>query len=474
MVAQTAVAFGSMERMATRYVSSTGNDDNPGTLSAPWQTITRVNEAISDHSLVRGDSVLLKRGDTFFGFLTTGPLTGAGVLTFGAYGWGTPPVLSGYKTSLNVWAPDATYPGVWKLDIRKGSGQYTGNVLSDAVDVAFLRVGTEIKGFKRFAIAQLANEWDFYSDATYVYVKRSASPGAGVRIAVRQSGVRLGTGTAIDGLNIIGHGAHGVKISAATPLSQVTVTRCIIEEIGGAELTGKPGTRYGNGIEVWVGSSDVTVQNNLIRSVYDTATTIQGETTSALTKFTRVNFTGNRIETSCQSFEVWCRPEQATEPIAPDSGFFACGFTSNICINAGDSWSYAPRPDKGKGAHLLVYALRVSNVDITISGNAFYGATDNLIHNVNDVDLAGYRTSDNLVALHSSRLIASNRPETVQQWEAYVAATSQQVRSDFHILPTSSANADDRLTSLEAETALARLEASVPLQPRMFPVGDEH
>ena len=41
-----------------RFVANNGNDQNPGTMAAPWATLARAGRA-------RGATVLLKRGDVF-------------------------------------------------------------------------------------------------------------------------------------------------------------------------------------------------------------------------------------------------------------------------------------------------------------------------------------------------------------------------------------------------------------------------
>lgn len=77
---------------ATYYVSSSsGNDANPGTQTQPFQTIAKVNGL----SLAAGDSVLLKRGDTWNEQLIASSSGTAGSpISFDAYGTGAAPVLT--------------------------------------------------------------------------------------------------------------------------------------------------------------------------------------------------------------------------------------------------------------------------------------------------------------------------------------------------------------------------------------------
>ncbi len=84
------------------YLDATaGADTNPGTSSSQaWQTLAKVNGT----TLRPGDSVLLKRGQTFTGSLTINQSGDAGApITIGAWGTGAKPVLSGFAT-LSGWA----------------------------------------------------------------------------------------------------------------------------------------------------------------------------------------------------------------------------------------------------------------------------------------------------------------------------------------------------------------------------------
>ncbi|MEZ4830206.1 MAG: hypothetical protein R3C61_28565 [Bacteroidia bacterium] len=79
----------------TYYVSSAGNDANAGTsTTAPWKTIAKLNTHIL--SMKAGDNILFRRGDVFTGQILLTVSGGAGnPITFGAYGTGADPVISG-------------------------------------------------------------------------------------------------------------------------------------------------------------------------------------------------------------------------------------------------------------------------------------------------------------------------------------------------------------------------------------------
>ena len=83
------------------YVSNAGNDANSGTApSSPWQTLNKLN---SNRNLVPGDSVLFKRGDSFYGSITINNSGTAGnPIVFSAYGVGEKPVITGF-TNITSW-----------------------------------------------------------------------------------------------------------------------------------------------------------------------------------------------------------------------------------------------------------------------------------------------------------------------------------------------------------------------------------
>ena len=84
------------------YFSVTGNDANNGTsTSTPWQTISKFNSVFSSRN--PGDSLLFKRGDTFYGSITISTSgTSGSPIVIGAYGTGSKPVITGF-TTVSAW-----------------------------------------------------------------------------------------------------------------------------------------------------------------------------------------------------------------------------------------------------------------------------------------------------------------------------------------------------------------------------------
>lgn len=93
----------------TYYVANSGNDMNAGTsIGAAWQTLSKV----SSFTFLSGDSILLKKGDTWNEKL----IVPHSFLYFGSYGTGARPLITGFQTlsaaefidSSNIWIATAT------------------------------------------------------------------------------------------------------------------------------------------------------------------------------------------------------------------------------------------------------------------------------------------------------------------------------------------------------------------------------
>lgn len=122
---------------ATYYFSTTdGNDSRTSTQaqssSTPWKTLSKFNA--SSGIFNPGDSINFKRGDIFVGSITTVAGTSGNNFKIGAYGSGTNPLFSGFKT-LSTW------------------NLYSGNIYWDTLDVPRLQMVTVdgvVKGMGRY------------------------------------------------------------------------------------------------------------------------------------------------------------------------------------------------------------------------------------------------------------------------------------------------------------------------------------
>ena len=114
----------------TYYVSSTGSDSNSGlTEVLAWQTIGKVNAT----SFSAGDSILFKRGDTFYGKIVASDVGRSGSpITYGAYGFGDKPIIIGLTTvtgwtdlGFNIWRSNDAVSTLPDLKMVLINGQST-------------------------------------------------------------------------------------------------------------------------------------------------------------------------------------------------------------------------------------------------------------------------------------------------------------------------------------------------------------
>ena len=110
LLSLTCLAF--KAQATTYYIShSSGKDSNNGkSITSAWQSISKLN---SNFRLLNpGDSILFKRGDTFYGniIISQGGASGAPIV-IGAYGNGSNPVVTGF-TTVSTWTNTGT--NIWE------------------------------------------------------------------------------------------------------------------------------------------------------------------------------------------------------------------------------------------------------------------------------------------------------------------------------------------------------------------------
>lgn len=102
------------------YVKTGGNDANTGFSDAQaWLTLSKVTTVWLAGTFVPGDSILLKRGDTFYGQvkITEGGTAGSPII-FGAYGTGVKPIITGL-TTVPSWTSYGSGIYYYKIDCKR-------------------------------------------------------------------------------------------------------------------------------------------------------------------------------------------------------------------------------------------------------------------------------------------------------------------------------------------------------------------
>ena len=343
--------------MAVYYISAVGCDANDGlSPETPWQSIKKANSSVKG-----GDTVCFRRGDSFFGQIRA-PKNSDQLTTYKAYGEGTKPVVSQYKTARSdAWEPFGE--GIWRIDLSDVN-KFDGNVTELNTNVGFLKIDGSIKPRKLFELDKLEIQWDFYNDKQYVYIKSQECPALlakDVKFACNIICMPFADNLLVEDIIFIGSGSHGISGT----VNHATVRNCEFHELGGSELTShfRPGVRYGNGVECWTDSSDVLVEGCKFSNIYDVALTMQGNNVTR--GWVNMTFRNNVIWNCQQGFEIWSGGE------LENTGFQNCVFENNVCIDTGYSWGYDVRGNKHCSAHLLIYDLECPLCDITVRNNTF-------------------------------------------------------------------------------------------------------
>lgn len=404
--------------MTDFYVSSLGVDTYPGTMQYPIKTLARLQEMFGSGAIIPGDRVFLRCGDTFWGGLTQPyrDTVFGNVVTVTSYGYGNMPVVSGFKIlgPATVW--NAGPNDDWSTSIAAGAVNVGGASHIANTGVGFLEINGVIYGAARESVDELVNQWDYCVIGDTLTVKSAINPNnVTIRAASKLNGYNTSGATRIENIEFYGFGGHGVRVGTG---SNVAVTGCKIHAIGGAYLSAIDRRRYGNGVEVWVSSRNMLVENCEIYDVYDTATTMQGNSVGG-EGWSNVWFRKNLIYRCTQSFEVW-----ATANSGGASGIANSGFVDNHCFDAGNCWGYEYRPDQdGTGVHVLKYNITVT-VDLEIARNKFIHARSAYFYNgqVGGFIPSGMRMNDNEIVLNDDQKIEWQYPFLIGERDEWTAS----------------------------------------------------
>jgi hypothetical protein len=444
----------------TRYfVSPDGDDDAPGNdVRMPWRTIDAVNRRMADGTIGAGDAVLFRSGATFPGKIRPAGIdldaAPSGRLLLSAYdidGSVARPVISSYKV-LDVaegWRSSA--PDEWVIDLSADAYGQTHHGYSGAQggadNIGFLRVDGVLHGMRRRSRAELAAPWDFFCEGTDLYVRSPVNPAGAasdLRAGCGETCVALTDGLEMRGLRVEGGGAHGAQGAARS----ITIADNEFGELGGSLLT--PDTRYGNGVEIWIGSSDVEVSGNVLHDIYDVALTMQGDRSGDDTGWNGVAFAENLVYRCNQSIEFW-----SGGPSPGAQGFVRCTVARNVCLFAGRSWSSNVRPDQQTKVHLLTYGWTLP-ADISVVRNVFHDAVAG--YRWSDAATPGLVASDNIIRLRPRTPLTNRHPDTIENGAAWAAFAATEPRSSFAVLEGD--------VTPDVGATLRQIRSSAPLDDR--------
>lgn len=366
----------------TYYVSEKNGDDaNDGkSPETAVKTIQGVNNKLRFPG--KGTSILFERGGIYRGqvVVTTG-------LTYGAYGTGDKPVISG---SLKNYADPALWketdaPNVYELtDKLTNVGVITFDHAPNAHgNYHDLHGKNRIFGKNIASYLGLIEDLQFFSCENTLYLcSTKGNPGT------RFKSIEIGTRTdvfdgsasdiVIDNLHIKHTGAHGIGLGSGTG---ITVTNCEFSWLGGSLLGsyGQTTTQYGNAVEFYGNGGEFYVRDNWMWQIHDSAVTHQGK---AL-KIKDVQYQGNLMEYVHWGIESWLTKE--SDSTSRFDGYLA---QYNISRMGGYGWGTVV-PDRVTNSRLYtLYNYTVPHEDLLCEYNIFDRAAGHLIfidQNIKDV-----------------------------------------------------------------------------------------
>lgn len=343
----------SKESGTVYYISPNGSSTNTGTSEDSPNTFAELDYL----NLQEGDTVLFERGGIYR--LKGTPIKAKKGVTYGAYGEGDKPCIYGSPKNyadMSVWKPSKK-ENVWKISITYGD---VGSIVFDH--------GKEVGIKKGAGLNQLQKNGDYFhnedNDYLYLYCDKG-NPGRAyqdIEFCIKGSIFFLDSlvsDVTIDNLCLKYIGEFAVNAQYGN--NNITITNCEMGYIGGTKLS--LALRYGNAIQFWHECQNVTVENNWIYQVYDTAITFQGssETTP---KYANISFSDNLLEYNDMDIEVWHKSE----------GYSIEGLKMNNNIMRFNSYGWGTRDEdsgnRGGASPFKINFMSVGNADnIEIKNN---------------------------------------------------------------------------------------------------------
>lgn len=373
------------------YISADhGNDNNDGlSPQSAWQTISKLNHS----TIPAGSVVLFERGGIYRGEREeigdkTGLLYLKSNVIYSSYGEGDKPAIYGSPRDAakeGTWSQTA-YENVWVYSYPYSATDDIGNIIFNHGEVCGVKRIVGYTDTLTFSgdLADLDQNYHFWHDPdtgnVYLYYD-GGNPGEcfdSIELAVRINILRIynnKTNVIVDNLCIKYGGAHGISASTS---SNITITNCEIEWIGGGVY---PGTkaRYGNGIELNRDVDNAVIDHNYIWQVYDAGITHQFDSTNTTPCYhTNLKYINNVIEYCHYEIEYFEDPryyqptQEGYDPDNPtklmDRYMANIEISGNYMFYAGYGWGTPQRASSGvpgsafiKGWHRELPYVRINS-----------------------------------------------------------------------------------------------------------------
>lgn len=289
--------------------------------------------------LKSGDAILFERGGLWRILWKKGIELPCGVI-MGAYGVGDKPKFYGSAKNYafnNLW--EKIGDNLYKIFLHGGN---PGNMVFD--NCASL-------GVKKWNLEDVMENYDFYyegetEDLYFYYEGDIEKDFNSIEIGQRGDLITMNSGCVVDNLCVKYTGSHG--IIAVKAAENIFITNNEIGYIGGSMQFGT--TRFGNGVELKLGSINSKVKNNYVYECYDAGLTFQSwRSANVDSHYYDVEFSENLIEKCTYGIEFFTTTKE-------DSGLYSdyknITMKSNIIRFSGYEWSFMQRPDPWMTSHI--------------------------------------------------------------------------------------------------------------------------
>jgi lysophospholipase L1-like esterase len=212
-----------------------------------------------------------------------------------------------------------------------------------------------------------------------------------------------------------------------------------ISYIGGCDQSSDYTTRFGNGLQIWEGRHDITIERCRIDNVYDAGISPQGYAGGYVAYNMYIR---NNIISNCEySFEFYERDATASA--------YNIYFENNTCVNAGGGWAHNQRPDGVNGSQIRLVMFTATKSTIYIRNNIFSNATERLFLIGSTSDLINMVLDYNDCYQSSGIIgqISSVNYSILSTWQTAISQESHSIgtnplfvsTSDFHLQANSPA-----------------------------------
>lgn len=347
------------EKGTTYYISSDGVDSNSGT--SPEEPVS-YNFA-NKYAFSANDTILLKRGDTFYGTLAPIVDSGEGKFTIADYGKGELPIIKTVQVTNDEWKKEND--GFYSFDLKE-LGNHTG-VGGTSSNIC------RIEDASGKTIGRLMNdkvycekEYDYYIYDNCVYMKSKSeltSSFGKLEFVLEENGIEVSNNFHIKNLKITNCGRFGINFGNTVPRN-VSINNCIITDNGNGLRN--DGFSDGGGIMIYDGCFDVNIKKNIISDNYGPALRIFG---GHIRYWNELSIKNNIISNNTQALSIDAGGND------PDIGLDNVYFMNNLCVNQGKNIENEIF-DLNQSSDILIGSFGGQLFHLYIKGNTFINGND--------------------------------------------------------------------------------------------------